>query len=860
MDFPTRYDAPASERRWQERWVASGLYTFRPDDPRPIFPIDTPPPTVSGQLHMGHVYSYTQAEAMARFWRMRGRNVYYPFGFDDNGLPTERFVERTIGRSARDLGRADFIAACLEISRATEDQFEALWRSLGFSVDWSLRYSTIDDRSRRIAQWSFIDLHRKGRIYRTLAPNPWCPECQTAVAQAEMDDAERDATFYILDFGLPVLDCAQSNEEATPKIQNPKSTIQIATTRPELLPACVAVFVHPDDARFQHLVGQETQLPLFGRSVPILADAHVDPAKGSGAVMCCTFGDQTDVLWWREHKLPLIPLLRRDGRLGDAGGPYAGLNLKQARARMLADLEAAGALGERRPSRQSVRVHERCQTPLEIIESSQWFVRLLDEKQKLLELGQRIAWHPAHMRARYEHWVQNLGWDWAISRQRYFGIPFPAWHCAQCGATLLADESQLPIDPANALPPGPCPQCGSNDLAPDEDVMDTWMTSSLSPQIAGQLFEAPELYARLFPMALRPQAHDIIRTWAFYTIVKSYYHFGTLPWQSVMISGHVLTATGEKQSKSKLNAASDPTSVIPRFGADAVRYWACDGALGGDLVLSEERMRDGQRLIAKLWSAARFAHGVLRTDERRTTNDQRRMTNDGSTTLSSESAGTNESAAQPFSILNSQFSIPTDRALLSKLAALIEAATALYERYDYAGAKALAERFFWADLCDSYLELAKGRLYGPDGQQRAAAQHALATALLAVLKLLAPILPHITEELHARLFGEDGGSIHTADWPAPRPEWRDEAAEHAWDATLATTVAARRFKTARKQGMGTPLAHLSLTTSDEGLAALLRASADDIISATRAGALRVEHGAGGNGEEIAPGLWAQIEG
>jgi valyl-tRNA synthetase len=447
------------------------------------------------------------------------------------------------------------------------------------------------------------------------------------------------------------------------------------------------------------------------------------------------------------------------------------------------------------------------------------------------------------MRARYEHWVQNLGWDWAISRQRYFGVPFPAWHCAQCGATLLADESQLPLDPATAQPPRPCAQSGSADLRPDEDVMDTWMTSSLSQKIAGQMLEAPELYAKLFPMALRPQAHDIIRTWAFYTIVKAYYHFGALPWAEVMISGHVLTATGEKQSKSKLNAASDPTSVIPRFGADAVRYWACDGALGSDLVLSEERMRDGQRLLSKLWSAARFAAGVLQP-----------------THSAAEDADAHQGiAATALSTQHSALSTPIDRALLSKLAALIEAVTAPYERYDYAGAKALVERFFWADLCDSYLELAKGRLYGPDGPQRAAAQRTLASALLAVLKLFAPILPHITEELHARLFGEERGSIHTSAWPEAAPGWRDAAAERAWDAAVAAMVAARRFKTAHHLGMGTPLARLSLATDDAPLAALLQGAGGDIVSATRASELAIAHGAG-EGDEIAPGLWALIEG
>ncbi|HEX5691899.1 MAG TPA: class I tRNA ligase family protein, partial [Roseiflexaceae bacterium] len=465
------------------------------------------------------------------------------------------------------------------------------------SVDWRFRYSTIDPSARRASQWSFLDLQRKGLIYRAQAPNPWCVECQTAIAQAEMDDAERTTTFWTLDFGFAT--------DGQSKIQNLQSKIPIATTRPELLPACVAVFVHPDDSRYAALIGQTAITPLFGREVPILADPAVDPQKGSGAVMCCTFGDATDVAWWQAHQLPLIALLTRQGRLSADGGPYAGLTLAEARTRIVADLREAGLLRESRETAQTVRVHERCGTPLEILETSQWFVRLLDAKDQLLEAGRKIAWRPAHMHARYEHWVANLNWDWCISRQRFYGVPFPAWHCTACGATIFADEAQLPVDPTVDMPPRAC-ECGNAELQPDEDVMDTWATSSVSPQIAGQMFEEPELYARLFPMQLRPQAHDIIRTWAFYTIAKSLFHFGTLPWETVMISGHALDPSGRKFSKSKGNAAVMPTALVERHGADAVRYWACRATLGGDQPLSEETMRQGKRLVTKLWNAGKL--------------------------------------------------------------------------------------------------------------------------------------------------------------------------------------------------------------------------------------------------------------
>lgn len=817
MEFPKRYDASSCEQHWQDRWSESQIYHYNPNDTRPIYSIDTPPPTVSGKLHMGHVYSYTQAEAMVRFWRMRGYSIYYPFGFDDNGLPTERFVEKKLGKSARDLGRSAFIEACLKLAQEEEDNFERLWRSLGFGVDWSLRYSSIDSPARKISQWSFIDLYNKGRIYRATQPNPWCPECQTAVAQAEMDDVERETTFWTLAFqGF-----AKESDQAI--------TLPIATTRPELLPACVAVFVHPDDARYSALIGGQAALPLFGRRVPILADQHVDPAKGSGAVMCCTFGDQTDVEWWRSYKLPLIGLLRRDGSLGPEGGPYAELSLTEARKRLLADLQAADLLLGSRRSQQSVRVHERCGTPLELLETSQWFVKLLDLKEELLELGRQITWHPAHMRTRYEHWVQNLGWDWAISRQRYFGVPFPAWHCRQCGAVLLAELSQLPCDPLRDPPPSPCKQCGSSDLEPDQDVMDTWATSSLSPQIAGKFFEDPERYQRLFPMSLRPQAHDIIRTWAFYTIAKSYLHFGSIPWREVLISGHGLSASGEKVSKSKLNAASDPAQVIQRYGADAVRYWACSGSTGSDQIISEDGIRDGQRLLNKLWSAASF---IARFRD------------------------------QPFASIEQlpETATPLDRAMAQRCDRLVAAATAAFEQYEYARAKALTERFFWSDLCDNYLELVKSRLYDAPEESRQAALATLGYCFERVLKLFAPFLPHISEELYQRLFVGDGfRSIHTSAWPHASQQAEDPASDMVWEAALTLLEGVRRFKSSQHLSLGKPLQRLHIATSDATLRDLLAASESELKSASRAETISFAAQAEPDWQELAAGLWLAVE-
>jgi valyl-tRNA synthetase len=845
MGFPQRYDAAEAERRWQDIWAREQVYEFNPDDPRPPFAIDTPPPTVSGSIHIGHVYSYVQAEAMARFWRMQGHNVYYPFGFDDNGLPTERFVEKLRGIRARDLSRPEFIATCLEVSREFEDRFEAFWRGLGMSVDWRLRYSTIDPAARRTSQWSFIDLYRKGLIYRAQSPNPWCVECQTAIAQAETEDAERGTTFYTIQF--QIANCNLQFDEQAPQsaIYNLQYTIPIATTRPELLPACVAVFVHPEDARFADLVGQTAIVPLIGRAVPILADAAVDPAKGTGAVMCCTFGDTTDVAWWRAHSLPLIPLITRQGRLSADGGAYAGLSLAEARKRIIADMRDAGLLLGERAAEQTVRVHERCKTPLEILETQQWFVRVLDAKEALLAAGRKIAWRPEYMRARYEHWVENLAWDWCISRQRFYGVPFPVWHCGQCGAIVLADEAALPVDPSADAPPRAC-DCGSADLRPDEDVMDTWATSSMTPQIAAGLFAQPELYSQLFPMQMRPQAHDNIRVWAFYTIVKSHYHFGTIPWETLMISGHGLDPAGHKISKSRGNAAAGPEALIERYGADPVRYWACGGALGADRPINEEEMRQGARLVTKLWNATRL---IARIE-----NEELKIEK-------------NEAIHSQFSILNSQF-LPADRALLSWLQRLIARATESFQGYDYASASEATERFFWGTLCDNYLEWVKGRLYDGTAEERRAAQSALRQALLAILKLFAPILPHITEEIFQQLYGgqvsvdaASGGfsSIHTSPWPRADEALVDEQAERAGAALLAITGAARRFKSGRKLGLGAELAQITIAAGDDTLRADLEQSHADIRSVTRAREIAFVEASDARFEELEPGLWVRIE-
>ncbi|MGD8245286.1 MAG: valine--tRNA ligase, partial [Anaerolineae bacterium] len=568
MGLSRRYKPRDAESALQVLWQETGVYRFDPQARGPIYSIDTPPPTVSGHLHLGHVYSYSQTDFMARFWRMNGRNVFYPMGYDDNGLPTERLVERRLGIKDVDVGRAAFIEACLQVSEAEEREYEALWRRLGLSIDWRYTYRTIDERSRRISQRSFLDLHRKGLTYRQEAPTIWCPECHTAIAQADLADLERTTALITLAF---------HREGGEP--------IPIATTRPELLPACVAVFVHPQDDRFRALVGRQITVPLFGQQVPVLADLAADPEKGTGAVMCCTFGDATDVQWWYAHDLPLRGGVGPEGQLSEGAGDFAGLPVPEARRRITQALQDHGYLVERQQIDQSVRVHERCDTPVEYIVTQQWFVRLLDFKDELLEAGEHVVWHPSHMKARYRAWVENLHWDWCISRQRSFGVPFPLWYCDACGAVLVADEDKLPIDPTDQGPSQAC-TCGSAAFKPEWDVMDTWATSSLTPQIVGGWLEDRGLYARVFPMSLRPQAHEIIRTWAFYTIAKSHYHFGVLPWSDVAISGWGLAPEGSsKISKSRGGGPMPPLEMIERYSADAVRYWAASTGLGKDAVI-----------------------------------------------------------------------------------------------------------------------------------------------------------------------------------------------------------------------------------------------------------------------------------
>ena len=786
------YDPSIVEPRLSERWQREGIYRFDRSSDQPVYAIDTPPATVSGHLHLGHAYSYTHPDIIARFWRMNGYNIFYPMGFDDNGLPTERLVEKRLGITASAVGRQAFIERCLEVGVEAEEEYRTLWQRLGLSIDWRFSYRSIDTLSRRTSQQSFLDLYRKGLAYQQEAPTIWCPLCQTAIAQAELEDIAETTTFYTLAFSLPN-----------------GATLPIATTRPELLPACVAVFVHPDDERYASFIGSEARVPLMGRSVPLLTDPLARPEVGTGAVMCCTFGDPTDVEWWRTHQLPLRAIIGRDGRMTADAGILAGLTIAEARARILDELRAARVVLGEKTQRQAVRAHERCDTPVEYLVTRQWFIRVLDHKEQLLAAGEQIRWHPARMAARYREWVENLKWDWCISRQRYFGVPFPLWRCDTCGAILLADDADLPIDPMTTQPRSAC-ACGGESFTSEHDVMDTWATSSMSPQIVGQWLTDPALYEQVFPFALRPQAHEIIRTWAFYTIVKSLYMFDKLPWREVAISGWGLAPEGAgKISKSRGGGPMTPEAMIGKYSADAVRYWAASAGFGKDTIISEERIQAGAKLATKLWNVARLSERVL--------------------------ADYTAPEAPPALA-------PADRWLLARLRQLVERVTSLLSEYDYATAKAEVESFFWAALADNYLELAKTRLYDTTDPLAEGARYTLRIALLTVLKLFAPFLPYVTEEIYTTLFADEYDSIHRSAWPRLESlpiDRDDDTAMAAGDALVTIATAVRRYKSEHGLSLGRELARLQIATDSATLADVFQASLTDLRSVTRAATVEI---------------------
>ncbi len=754
--LPDKYDTQAVEAKWHKLWEDEKVYRWDDTELRQNnFTIDTPPPTVSGMLHMGHVFSYTQTDFIARFQRMRGKNVYYPIGFDDNGLPTERLVEKTKGVRASQMPRHEFIALCQEVVVEAEEEFRTLFRSIALSVDWAQEYQTISSSSRKLSQMSFIDLYNKGLVKRQHAPTFWDSVDRTAIAQAEIEDKEKQGVMYEISFST------SAGEK-----------VVIATTRPEMIPACVAVLYHPQDKRYQHLAQQQAITPLFGAIVPFIADEEVAMDKGTGLVMCCTFGDIQDVEWWRRYNLPLKECVHLYGTMQNAG-PYDGLKLKEARQRMVADLEEL--LLAQTNVTQIVKCAERSGAPLELIATSQWFISVMPYQQQLRAKAAECQWHPAYMRIRLENWIDGLRQDWCISRQRYFGVPFPVWYSKRAGEegkALLPALEQLPVDPLVDLPIG----YTRDEVEPDIDVIDTWATSSISPQLNSRALNNEmaidlERHHKLYPFDLRPQAHEIIRTWAFSTIVKALHHDNTVPWYHLAISGWCLAADKTKMSKSKGNVVT-PTTLIVEKGADVVRYWAAHSKLGVDIAYSEDLFKIGQKLVTKLWNVAKFLDLHL-----------------GKLNVFHASAKE--------AIKKGEIHETLDLWIISRLHQVIKEATAKFETFDYADSRMLVEDFFWNDLCDNYLELIKVRIYDALGQNSTGQQSAIQTlyhVLRGILLLLAPILPHITEELHSLLFTSKVSIHKRSSWPSEQDYPVNSSALSEGAAVVQILSQIRKFK------------------------------------------------------------------
>ncbi len=879
---PEKPTVDGLEAKWAAVWAEQGTYSFdRTASREQVYSIDTPPPTASGSLHVGHVFSYTHTDCVARYQRMRGKVVFYPMGWDDNGLPTERRVQNYYGvrcdpalpydpdftppakpaKNDRDfvhVSRENFIELCLRLTTEDEHAFEELWRRLGLSVDWSQSYQTIDDGSRATAQRAFLRALARGDAYAADAPTLWDVTFRTAVAQAELEDRERPGAYHRLAFprtaggavsagddgGTSAGEASTEAAAGSPGAGStgerdaaPADAVIIETTRPELVPACVALVAHPDDERYADLVGRTVRTPVFGVEVPVLAHRLAEPDKGTGIAMICTFGDVTDVTWWRELQLPTRSVLGRDGRFAretpawlaepaaqEAYTQLAGKTVHSARQTMLDLLGQTGALlGEPRPISHAVKFFEKGDKPLEIVTSRQWYLKNGGRdhgdgalRSRLLGRGEALTWYPPHMWHRYENWVEGLNSDWLISRQRFFGVPFPVWYRLDAAGEpdvdhpILPAETELPIDPSSDTPAGyTAEQRGEpGGFIGDPDVMDTWATSSLTPQIAGGWERDNDLFSRVFPYDLRPQGHDIIRTWLFSTVVRSDAEHDSLPWQRAAISGWILDPDRKKMSKSKGNVVT-PIDLLEQHGSDGVRYWAASGRPGVDTAFDAGQMKIGRRLAMKLLNVSRFILGF-----------------------------TPDSAVTPAEVRE-----PLDQAVLGRLADVVETATAAFDGYDYTRALEAAEQFFWT-FCDDYVELVKDRCHNGGGPGRASALAALREALSVQLRLFAPFLPFATEE--AWSWWQEG-SVHRQPWPEATAL---RAAADGADATTLTVVGralagVRRAKSEAKVSQRTEVNRVVVAAPPEHLA-LVAAAAEDLRAAGRIDALEL----GGDASEV----------
>ena len=792
MSFPQKYKFDESEKKWQIFWQENAIYHWSKSEAREnSFIVDTPPPGVSGQLHIGHVYSYTHTDFIVRHRRMKGKNVFYPMGFDDNGLPTERLVEKEKNIRANSVSRKEFINICNEVIAKEETKFRALFNRIALSVDWNLEYQTINPLSCKISQMSFLDLIEKGQIYRDSQPMLWDSVDQTALAQAEIEDREK------VTFMNDILFFLENGDKIT-----------IATTRPELLPSCVSVFFHPEDKRYNYLEGQFAFTPLFNVKVPLLADDMVDPEKGTGLVMCCTFGDQTDIAWWRKHKLPTNIIISKQGRIENIqfdnscankikaeqfAAQLTGLTVTAARSKIIELLKKEGLLVNQVQKLQTVKCAERSGAPLEILTTPQWFIKTIIHKEALLKKSDELNWYPKFMKIKLDRWIEGIGMDWCISRQRYFGVPFPVWYSKRAGEEgkpIFAKNHQLPVDPLVDLPEG----YNKEEVIPDYDVMDTWATSSVSPQlnshgVSNNHMVDENRYKKLFPADLRPQAHEILRTWAFYTMLKAYLHENTLPWKDIMVSGWCLAQDKSKMSKSKGNVLI-PEILLEAHGSDVIRYWCASSKLGTDTAYSEDVINNGKRLVNKLWNAAKFA----------STHFDKISDSDKALSLCE---------------VKHKITRDFDKYLVNQVVDLVDYADQELTNYEYATAIDKTEKFFWELFCDNYLEITKTRAYNENGEddEGALSTHlTLYHTLKTLLQLFAPIVPHITEELFHILYAKDiSESIHMrGSWPNIREAKFTDIDETKSEDLLEILELVRKIKAQDNLSIKSPISYIEI--------------------------------------------------
>ena len=785
---PKNYDHER-ETEWQDKWQESEMYQFRAQENRPRYIIDTPPPYPTGSIHIGHVLNWLYMDIIARYKRMDGYDVLFPQGWDCHGLPTEVKVEEIHSIKKNDVPREKFRQMCIALTSDNIQGMKSQMQRMGYSQDWSREYVTMTPEYMEKTQLSFLKMYREGLIYRAVHPVNWCPRCETAIAFAEVDYQEKETYLNYLEFQAP----------------DGKGNVPIATTRPELLAACVAVVVHPEDERYHHLAGEKVIVPLFAREVEIITDREVDPEFGTGAVMICTFGDKTDVNWVNRYQLDIIEAIDEQGMMKEFCGDYAGLSLTECKEKIVKDLEKEGFLIKKEQVEQNVGQCWRCKTPIEILIKKQWFVAVKELAGQVESAANSMEWIPEHMKTRLLNWAGSMDWDWCISRQRIFATPIPVWYCKDCGEVKLPREEDLPLDPTHKQPKEEC-QCGCKDFRAEMDVLDTWMDSSITPLvIAGW----PSIEFRdLYPSSIRQQGHDIIRTWAFYTILRSLALTGEAPFQSVVVNGMVFGEDGHKMSKSRGNVII-PEKVVEEYGADALRLWAANSVPGSDVPFAWKDVQHGYKFQRKLWNAFRFVNMHLSDYQ------EKKLSPD---------------------VLK-----PLDQWILSLMNRMVEEVTIALEEYNFAQARNRIQAFIWHDFCDDYIEAVKYRLYSQgDLESKQAALYTLNTVLRTSLKLLAPFTPHFAEEIHHYL--EGGESIHLARWPRVVDELVDVHAEELGRIGVQIISELRRFKASSGMPLNTPLKSATAHIDNSELFQHLIILKDDIMGTIRIRNLVIEEG------------------